>query len=83
MPERQYPPRGQLPSLISGDHELRLEGRARGVLSGVSALPEGVLAHLWTVTWPPVGWDARLELPGDAVGRAAVRAMSWTDDGVF
>lgn len=161
MPERQYPPSREIPSLVCGDHELRLGGQARGVLSGVSALPDGILAQLWTVTrtpelvgatfaferlndaptpddlsivatgddlhgpvpanlvsgesgidedgtdsrhyalwfpfaaasihgpvrltvaWPPVGWNSRLELPGEAVTEAAARAISWTDDGAF
>lgn len=48
--ERQYPPFGHVPSLIAGDHELRVSGRALGVLSGVFAQSTGILAHLWTAT---------------------------------
>lgn len=53
MVERQYPPFGQVPSLVEGDHELRLNGPALGALSGVFALPTGILAHLWTVSASP------------------------------
>jgi hypothetical protein len=48
--ERQYPPFGQIPGLVAGDHELRVNGRALGLLSCVLALPTGILASLWTAT---------------------------------
>jgi hypothetical protein len=51
--ERQYPPFGYVPSLVAGDRELRVNGRALGLLSGFFALPTGLFVHLWTATSDP------------------------------
>jgi hypothetical protein len=51
--ERQYPPFGCIPSLVAGDRELRVNGRALGLLSGVLALPTGFFVHFWTATSDP------------------------------
>lgn len=53
MIERQYPPFGSIPSLVTGDRELRVNGRALGLLSGIFALPTGVFTHFWTATSDP------------------------------
>jgi hypothetical protein len=81
--ERQYPPFGQIPGLVGGDHELRVNGRAQGLLSGVLALPSGILASLWTATGDAElsGATFAFERLGEEPAPADLRVVARADDG--